>query len=734
MPVETVPVFIRLAELPAAALVSGGLREVILNEAETHGHRSAADVLRVSKRPYLVLLDGLDEVRDEATRVRVCRWLEGEIDHLPDARFAVTCRYAAWQRKTTLNNRFLQVDVLTLDDERVRLYVGRWFQSVVRGLRGGRDVSLDACDREAREGAEGLVEVLFRTERTARMKLLELTRNPLLLSTICLVYYKRKKLPKQRDELYSQCVELLVETWTERRGEGRALPYHPTRLVLEPLAWAMHERQPEGERAVVEVSHEEIEPLVARAMEHVRGLDLGVNEFLDRVRDECGLLMSSDVGRYRFVHLTFQEYLASLHAVSERKEALLADRAGDPRWQEVILLAAARGGLFVPFVAELARRDALAEHQGLLRECLEDTDRWSSAPFVTVFERLRATQADEAAWAARGWWQRLWDGKKEGPRVTEAQLRSAAAVFTIARGHEVVELRALAELWSKHASVVGAAARAYLGASVVGASNARREPVTGMPLVWIPPGRFLMGATKQAGAQGYDPEAYDNESPVRQVELTRGFYMGVTTVTNAAYGVFLRETGAAASKYWRNPRYNAPEQPVVGVSFDDATAFCAWLSRASPLAQKGLVCGLPTEAQWEYAARGTDGRRFPRGNDPPDASRAPHNDPSGTTAPVGTHSEGRSPFGCEDMGGNVWEWCLDHYNVPYPPVTVDPCHLFDKRDEGDSAVVSRVLRGGAWVNPARELRCASRRGNRPRNRGPYVGFRVVVRGFGQHGT
>lgn len=226
MPPETVPVFIRLAELPAAALKSDGLREVILTEAEAHGHRPAADALRVSKRPYLVLLDGLDEVRDEATRVRVCRWLEGEIDHLPDARFAVTCRYAAWQRKTTLNNRFLQVDVLTLDDERVGLYVGRWFQAVVRGLRGGRDVSLDACDREAKEGAEGLVEVLFRTERTARMKLLELTRNPLLLSTICLVYYKRKKLPKQRDELYGQCVELLVETWS---AAARAAPSPTTR-------------------------------------------------------------------------------------------------------------------------------------------------------------------------------------------------------------------------------------------------------------------------------------------------------------------------------------------------------------------------------------------------------------------------------------------------------------------------------------------------------------------------
>ncbi|MCA8972983.1 MAG: SUMF1/EgtB/PvdO family nonheme iron enzyme, partial [Planctomycetes bacterium] len=167
---------------------------------------------------------------------------------------------------------------------------------------------------------------------------------------------------------------------------------------------------------------------------------------------------------------------------------------------------------------------------------------------------------------------------------------------------------------------------------------------TGIRFLYVPGGAFEMG----------DPEL-SWASPVHRVRLSP-FWLAETTVTNAQYGVFLEESGYEAPPLWRDRRFNAPEQPVVTVSWHDATAFCAWL---------GEICGhpvrLPSEAQWEYAARGTDGWRYPWGDDAPDPTRAVFgwDLEKDKPTPVGSVPAGRGPFGHLDLAGNVWEWCAD---------------------------------------------------------------------------
>ncbi len=131
------------------------------------------------------------------------------------------------------------------------------------------------------------------------------------------------------------------------------------------------------------------------------------------------------------------------------------------------------------------------------------------------------------------------------------------------------------------------------------------EPKTGLRLLPIPAGEFRMGS-----------EDINDARPVRQVRLSP-FRLGETPVTNRQYQVFLKATDHREPPSWRDRRFSDPDQPVVGVSWHDAVAFCAWLSDAAP-----VRFALPSEAQWEYAARGSDDHRYPWGNDAPTPEHA----------------------------------------------------------------------------------------------------------------
>jgi formylglycine-generating enzyme required for sulfatase activity len=219
---------------------------------------------------------------------------------------------------------------------------------------------------------------------------------------------------------------------------------------------------------------------------------------------------------------------------------------------------------------------------------------------------------------------------------------------------------------------------------------------------------------------GSDPEkvedAFDWEQPQHKVDLPE-FYIGKYPITNAQYEAFVQSTGRSALKHWANDQAPSGKanHPVVYVSWRDALAFCEWLSK-----ETGKAVRLPSEAEWEKAARGTDGRIYPWGDKSPTDDLCNFSTNVGDTTPVGTYSpQGDSPYGCVDMAGNVREWTRSlKKSYPYDST--------DGREDPD-AKGGRVLRGGSWDPVRRIVRCAYRRRGFPDDFfGPYFGFRVVV--------
>ena len=229
------------------------------------------------------------------------------------------------------------------------------------------------------------------------------------------------------------------------------------------------------------------------------------------------------------------------------------------------------------------------------------------------------------------------------------------------------------------------------------------------PLVEIPAGPFTMG-TYPTGLRKTDPE-----EPQRSVTLD-AYAIGIYHVTNMQYAQFVEATGYRQPLYWGDDRFNSADFPVVGVSWYDAINLLEWLSSAT-----GETYRLPTEAEWEKAARGTDGREYPWGN-VWDASKANTSESRlKKLTPVGSYPDGISPFGCYDMAGNAYGWCSDWFHID--------TYKYSPADNPMGAVEGRrkVIRGGSWL-PRGEFaaRCANRAAHEPIRAVHNVGFRIAI--------
>jgi len=222
-------------------------------------------------------------------------------------------------------------------------------------------------------------------------------------------------------------------------------------------------------------------------------------------------------------------------------------------------------------------------------------------------------------------------------------------------------------------------------------------------LVRVPAGEFIMGS---------NDNLWDDWKPQHRVTLPE-YWIGKTPVTVAQFAAFVRATGYSADT--RALRSGKDNHPVNYVSWFDAQAFCKW---ASEMLKRTVR--LPSEAEWEKAARGTDGRTYPWGEAAPDKSRANYNNNVGDTTPVGQYSpQGDSPYGCVDMAGNVWQWTNSLYK-PYP------YNANDGR-ENSSDTGGRVVRGGSFRFNEGNLPCAYRSDyDFPSNRFVSLGFRLLA--------
>ncbi|MHB1354737.1 MAG: formylglycine-generating enzyme family protein [Anaerolineae bacterium] len=232
-------------------------------------------------------------------------------------------------------------------------------------------------------------------------------------------------------------------------------------------------------------------------------------------------------------------------------------------------------------------------------------------------------------------------------------------------------------------------------------------PGVEMVFVRVPAGEFTMGSSDADWGSDYD------EKPQHKVHLDE-YMIGKYEVTVAQYGAFVRATGYNASN--DSSPAGKGDHPVTMVSWDDAVAFCRWASEVT-----GRDVRLPTEAEWEKAARGTDARIYPWGSEPPDNNRCNYENKVGTM-PVGSYSPaGDSPYGCADIAGNVWEWVSDWYQKNYYLTAPN------SNPTGPTNGDSRVLRGGGWYGYCYYNRTADRTYSVfPDSRSYDYGFRCAV--------
>lgn len=225
----------------------------------------------------------------------------------------------------------------------------------------------------------------------------------------------------------------------------------------------------------------------------------------------------------------------------------------------------------------------------------------------------------------------------------------------------------------------------------------------GARMVRIPAGWFQMGS----------PDGRANERPVHRVWVD-AFELAVVCVTNREYAGFLEATGHPLPGAWGDPLFSDPEQPVVAVSWGDAVAYCEWRGAAT-----GGGCRLPTEAEWERAARGgSEGRRYPWGDDFPSASRhyargwaADRPERVGLYEPNG--------FGLFNMADNVHEWCSDWYQADYYAISPE------RNPAGPAAGVRRSSRNGSWRHQIKICGCSARSSIEPHRRYTDYGFRMA---------
>lgn len=616
----------------------------------------------------LLLLDGLDEVPEaEQRRTQLKAAVEDFAVSFGRCRFLLTSRTYAYQNQAWRLRDFEATILAPFSDGQIRHFIDRWYAHRAAVLLQSADA--------AQGRATLLKAAIARNER-----LHVLAERPLLLTLMASLHaWRGGSLPERREELYADAVDLLLDQWEGQRvvrnAQGAVIVMQRSLAeylevgrakvltLLQRLAYQAHAGQPD----LVGTADLAEDTLVLALLDLSERANLQPRLLVDYLSQRAGLLTPRGVKVYTFPHRTFQEYLAACHLTAEEFPELVAQLARtDPgRWREAVLLAAAKVARGTPF-ALWSLVDELCPHP-LQGEPVADADAWGA---------LLAGQAiDETV-------------REPATGFSTLSVRSQERVDRVRHNLVMVLTR----------SRLPAAERALAGRTLAHLGDPRPAVMTiaDMEFCYIPAGPFLRT---------------DEENS--EADLPYAYWLARYPVTNAQFQMFVADGGyqqarwwpdAVAAGYWRpqgfKGRYDdefrtgpypypepfaLPNHPVVGISWYEAVAFCRWLT--AQLAFPGWEVRLPTQAEWEKGARGglalppaapsvafskltvlspptlhpnpTPRRTFPWG-DAADPERANCiGSKIGAPSVVGCFAGGTSPYGLEDLSGNVWEWSQD---------------------------------------------------------------------------
>ncbi len=674
------PVLVELrdfAATPFAPHSPAAVWQYIENRLRDQGFGEAMPALHNLARQgrLLLLLDGVDEVPLEQRRAvwqAIAALSEGPY---LDNRWVATCRilsFAAAEAPKGVPVQTLQ----SLNKGQIDRFIRSWYGVLAETGELGAE--------QARQMAKQLQNAAH------RRRLQPLAENPMLLTIMALVQTYHGTLPDERARLYQACVETLLLRWQRHKetGPGAEMPDFLAQLgvnqqqlerLLWEIAWRAHSRAAERQESA-DIAETEV---MGIAKNHL-GSYQKAEQFIEYTERRAHLLVGHGGQQqrvYRFPHRTFQEYLAACYVASQRdfsRGAPKLAQRGDT-WREVLNLAAG----------------TLVFNQNNVEKALDGIRE-------VLPERVPAA-ADTAGW------YRVW----------------LAAEMMVVVGADValrddVGRKTLPRLQKMLAALLAAGAltppqRAEAGDALGLLGDPRPGVCTLEPdMIPIPAGTFLMGDKKYTV----------------QVDA---FAIAHYPVTNAQYRFFVEAGGyenpdfwtkegwqQRGKEKWTQPRYwddsftAIDNKPVVGVSWYEAVAYCNWLSAKTRRSYR-----LPTEAEWERAARHTDGRTYPWGNKWQGGIINSREAGVGRSTAVGSFPHSTAVCGAQDMSGNVWEWCQSRY-------ADEPYRADDGRENLDSQA-RRVVRGGSWHFNQNLVRAASRAHFHPGARDYLLGFRLVRR-------
>jgi formylglycine-generating enzyme required for sulfatase activity len=673
--------------LPGRATVSGAEIEAAvaawLHERKLPGLSAEIISTHLARGTTLAIFDGLDEVPADRRAA-----LLGALADVRKTWTKAGNRLLVTSRPYGLNESDMRhlglphAPIQPLVDPLQVLLVRRWFR-----------ILLDDADK-ADVTAEDL-----RTQVQAQPWLSPLMANPLLLTAMCIVFGDGRRLPEDKHELYDRVVDTVLHSRiSDRPGQQLA------RARLSVVAYGMHTGDGLDEARATpqaEVTESEIDRML-RAYQKRSGWtedqSLGVANDREALLSQTGLLLPRDEHKAGFFHLSFQEFLSAQRFAEVESGALaeaIATRAGSPEWRNTLSFV----------VGNLLATSTTPER---------------AVRLVTSFVGKHGEETG-AALVASDAVEILGRRRIRLPTSVEDRLRQT--LLGAMRGSVMARERC----------------DAGTALAKVGDPRFRRdawflpnEPLLGF--VEVPAGSFTMGSDRTI-----DPAAVDYEMPQHPVTLP-AFYIARWPVTLAQFRAFVEAPDNDGFKPGDPDCLRGQaNHPVVRVSWHEALAYSRWLTRKlrewddtpEPLRQVLKVSSgspwsvtLPSEAEWEKAARGTDARIYPWGAKP-DSNPANYDDTGiGGTSAVGCFPGGASPCGAEDLSGNVWEWTRSlwakHRYVP-------GMSREDLRAEDD--VTRRVVRGGAFCSDVRGVRSAIRGRCTPASRYNDVGCRLVVSPF-----
>jgi formylglycine-generating enzyme required for sulfatase activity len=523
-----------------------------------------------------------------------------------DAPFECRCVVTSrpYEDRKRVLPRYQPIFIEGLDDHAIQGFLWQWCLWLRRGE-----------EREAQLYASALRDAVSKPE------LRLFVRNPLMLTALAVVHHlQKKRLPDQRAKLFEAIMQ-----WLGQQAEGRRKEYKQDfilrcfgNLALEMLEW----KGGQTLRIGIDDAADKI-AVMFTPTPHQEPRELAF-EFLEDAQRNSGIVKLRGE-ELAFWHPSFQEYLAA--------RALTRCTVKEQWEKSPKFLYSPQGREVLPLMA-----GRMAEAAPIRLEKL----------FGVLIRHARKSKLTRKAYAAGVLGSMFSEVKSTGFRLSEPTHALYAKLLN--------EIR---DIFTPRAAFIPLNTR-IKAADALGASGdpRLRSPSDRDYWIEIKGGAFTMGAqnTDPSNKATYDPEAKNNE-PVRYVKLPT-FYVGRCPVTVLEYGRYLEETGTAPPPDWEDQVLHA-SRPVVSVAWHEAIEYCRWASKPWDVM-------LPSEEQWEFAARGPEGRRYPWGSKKPKAGMAHFSDGRrGVPTPVGLFPAGNTPNGVVDMAGNVWEWTSTKYDKDF---------------------------------------------------------------------